>query len=224
MLQRPLLLAHRGLHDDVVQENSLAALAAGAAQLDGVELDVRFSADGEAVIVHDETLERIFGKAHRVGDLSVSELLAIGVPRLREALTAMPADALIDLELKERPTDALFADLCAARGNDATGVVFSSFEPKVLRAIRDHAPDWSLWLNAESEAEADHAAELDYVGVSVAINLLNDASIERWRGAGLEVAAWTARDSQSAVWARDLRLTALCVEGEGITAARAATR
>jgi len=29
---------------------------------------------------------------------------------------------------------------------------------------------------------------------------------------------------KSASWARDLRLTALCVEGEGITAARAATR
>lgn len=189
-----------------------------------MELDVRFSADGEAVIVHDETLERLFGVAHRVGDLSVSELMAIGVPRLREALTAMPVDTLIDLEIKEGPTDALFAELSAVRGNDATGVVLSSFEPRVLRAIRDRAPTWPLWLNAESEAEADQAVGMGCVGVSVSLDLLSDASIARWRGAGLEVAAWTARDSRSAAWARDLRLTALCVEGEGIAAARAAAR
>ena len=208
----------------MVQENSLAALAAGAAQLDGVELDVRFSADGEAVIVHDETLDRLFGVARRVGDLSLAELMAIGVPRLREALTVMPADTLIDLELKELPTDALFAELSAVRGSEATGVVLSSFEPEVLHAIRDHAPNWPVWLNAESEAEADHAVGIGCIGVSVALDLLDDASIARWRGAGLEVAAWTARDSQSAAWARDLRLTALCVESEGITAARVATR
>ncbi|MFM8915659.1 MAG: glycerophosphodiester phosphodiesterase [Candidatus Limnocylindrus sp.] len=164
-MQRPLLLAHRGLHDDVVQENSLAALAAGAAQLDGVELDVRFSADGEAVIVHDETLDRLFGVARRVGDLSLAELMAIGVPRLREALTVMPADTLIDLELKELPTDALFAELSAVRGSEASGVVLSSFKPEVLYAIRDHAPTWPLWLNAESEAEAEEAVGIGCIGV-----------------------------------------------------------
>jgi len=208
----------------VIEENSLAALAAGAAQLDGVEFDVRFSADGEAVIVHDETLHRLFGVAQRVRDRSRSELAAIGVPTLREALAVMPADTLVDLELKELPADALFAEVSAARGGEATGVVFSSFEPAVLRAIAARAPGWPRWLNAETEMEADHAVELGCIGVSVAINLLNDACITRWRDAGLEVAAWTVRDSLGAAWASDLRLTALCVEGEGITAARAATR
>ena len=187
-----------------------------------MEFDVRFSADGQAVIVHDETLDRIFGVPRRVSALSVGELVGLGVPTLAEALAAMPATTLIDLELKEQPTDALFATLAAARGAEAEGVVVSSFYPGVLRAVEERAPGWSSWLNAETVAEAERATELGCVGLSVAIDLLNDESISRWRAAGLEVAAWTRRGVQGARWASDLRLTALCVEGEGVTAARAA--
>jgi glycerophosphoryl diester phosphodiesterase len=187
-----------------------------------VEFDVRFSADGEAVIVHDETLDRLFGVPRRVSELSVGELAGLGVPTLAEVLAAMPATTLIDLELKEQPTDNFFTTLVAARGPEADGVVVSSFYPGALRAVAERAPGWSRWLNAESAEEAEQATQLGCVGLSVSMDLLNDASISRWRDAGLEIAAWTLRGVQGAAWASDLRLTALCVEGEGVTAARAA--
>lgn len=189
-----------------------------------MEFDVRFSAEGVAVIVHDETLDRLFGVPRRVSELSVGELAGLGVPTLTEVLAAMPTTTLIDLELKEQPTDALFATLTAARGAEAEGIVVSSFYPGVLRAVEERAPGWSRWLNAETTAEAERATELGCIGLSVAIDLLDNASITRWRAAGLEVAAWTLRGRQGATWACDLRLTSLCVEGEGATAARAATR
>ena len=208
----------------MLQENSLAALVEGALQCDGVEFDVRFSADGVAVIVHDETLDRLFGVPRRVCELSAIELAEIGVPTLTEVLAAMPAATLIDLELKERPTDALFATLVAARGAGAEGVVFSSFNPSALQVVAERAPNWSRWLNAESAAEAEQAVQLGCVGLSVAMDLLSDANLSRWNEAGLEIAAWTLRDAADAAWASDLRLTALCAEGDGATAARAATR
>ena len=223
-LGRPLLLAHRGAHNETIRENGLAALVAGAAVFDGVEFDVRFSAEGTAVIVHDETLDRLFGVPRRVSELSVSELAGIGVPTLSEVLAAMPLTTLIDLELKEQPTDAFFTTLAAARGANADGVVLSSFSPSVLRTVEGRVPRWSRWLNAESAAEAEEAVNLRCEGLSVAMDLLNDASLNRWSDAGLEVAAWTLRDATDATWASDLRLTALCVEGDGVTAARAATR
>lgn len=191
---------------------------------DGVEFDVRFSAEGTAVIVHDETLDRLFGVPRRVSELSVSELAGIGVPTLSEVLAAMPVTTLLDLELKEQPTDAFFTTLAAARGPNADGVVLSSFFPSVLRTVEGHVPRWSRWLNAESAAEAEEAVNLGCEGLSVAMDLLNDASLSRWSDAGLEIAAWTLRDATDATWASDRRLTALCVEGDGVTAARAATR
>lgn len=157
-------------------------------------------------------------------ELSVVELAGIGVPTLTEVLAAMPGTTLIDLELKEQPTDDLFATLVAARGPVAEGVVLSSFHPGALKAVEERAPGWSRWLNAETVTEAEQATALGCVGVSVAMELLNDANISRWRDAGLEVASWTLRSVEGVAWASDVRLTALCVEGEGVTAARATKR
>jgi len=189
-----------------------------------VEFDVRCSSDGVAVIVHDERLDRLFGVPRRVGELAAADLEEIGVPSLAAALAAMPVTTLIDLELKEQPTDEFFAALIAARGPDAEGVVVSSFTPAVLRTVEARAPQWPRWLNAETATEAERVAEAGCVGLSVTIDLLSDANLSRWREAGLEVAAWTVRNAQGSTWAADARLAALCVEGEGITAARAATR
>jgi len=223
-LGRPLLLAHRGAHDETIRENSLEALVAGAVQCDGVEFDVRFSADGTAVIVHDATLNRIFNLPRQVRELTSRELMEIGVPTLASALAAMPALTLIDLELKEAPTDDLFTTLHAARGPGAQGVVISSFDPGILYAVEKRMPGWARWLNAETLEAADRAAELSCGGVSVSIDLLSDEHTDRWVSRGLEVAGWTVRDRTDAEVARDARLVALCVEGDGIRAAEALTR
>lgn len=223
-LGRPLLLAHRGAHNETLRENSLDALVAGAAQCDGVELDVRFSADGTAVIVHDATLDRIFNLPRHVGELTSLELMEIGVPTLASALAAMPTLTLIDLELKEAPTDDLFTALRAARGPGALGIVISSFDPQILHAVEERMPDWARWLNAETLEAADLAIELSCSGVSVSIDLLSDEHIDRWISNGLEVAGWTVRDRTGAEIAGDARLVALCVEGDGILAAKELAR
>ena len=59
-----LLLAHRGDHRRA-PENTLAAFAAALAHpgVDGLELDVRASADGVAVVIHDASLARVQGAA-----------------------------------------------------------------------------------------------------------------------------------------------------------------
>lgn len=99
-LGRPALLAHRGLHGDL-KENSLAALAAVAGSgLDGVEFDVRFSADGVPCVLHDATLRRTYGDPRAASELSSETLSALGVPSLREALGALPAEVLLDVEVK----------------------------------------------------------------------------------------------------------------------------
>jgi glycerophosphoryl diester phosphodiesterase len=224
MHQRPILLAHRGAHDQSIRENSLAALVAGARECDGVELDVRFSAEGEAVIVHDPTLDRLFGVTRPVCELSAAELANLEVPTLLQVLAAMPATTLVDLELKERPSDALFSTIVEARGPEADGIVISSFDPDILQAVATRVPSWPRWLNAETAAEAELAMAIGCEGISVDIALLSNAHIRQWLDAGLEIAAWTIRNERDAFVASDSRIVALCVEGDGVAAARAVTR
>jgi glycerophosphoryl diester phosphodiesterase len=87
--------AHRGLWTKAVPENSLNAFRSAAAAGLGCELDVRRTKDGELVIFHDATLERMCGSPARISDIPFVELrghrLPDGskIPTLREALEAM---------------------------------------------------------------------------------------------------------------------------------------
>ncbi len=71
-------IAHRG-DPFAARENTLPAFAAAAAGgADWVELDLRRTRDGEIVVLHDQTLERLWGLEASVGDLDADEVTALG--------------------------------------------------------------------------------------------------------------------------------------------------
>jgi glycerophosphoryl diester phosphodiesterase len=163
---------------------------------DGVEFDVRLSAEGIPVLLHDETLARVQRRAGRVDDMSANELAAAGVPTLAEVLAALPTLAFLDVELKGHDHgDATATVLRAGRGEAGERAVISSFEPPTLAAIADRLPGWGRWLSAYDLAPAtvSLALGLGCTGVSVLWGSLTPASIRAAREAGLDVAAWTVR-------------------------------
>ena len=68
--------AHRGLYaqDQSVPENSLPAFAAAAEKGYGMELDIQLSLDGEVVVFHDDTLDRVCGVHGRVDAFTLAQL------------------------------------------------------------------------------------------------------------------------------------------------------
>ena len=54
------VFAHRGIFGGDVRENSLEAFEAAIENGYGIELDVRLSADGQAMVYHDPSLTRLF--------------------------------------------------------------------------------------------------------------------------------------------------------------------
>jgi len=93
-----LLLAHRGYHAGV-PENTMAAFAAALALgADGIETDVRLSADGDPVIMHD----RVTPRQRAVAGLTRREIehdVGHPVPLLAEVLDAFPG-VLWNVEIK----------------------------------------------------------------------------------------------------------------------------
>lgn len=66
--------AHRGA-SAYAPENTLEAFRLGAEQgADGVELDVQLSKDGQLVVIHDETIDRVSDGHGYVRDYSLEEL------------------------------------------------------------------------------------------------------------------------------------------------------
>ena len=74
LVARPI--AHRGLHDEAnaIVENTDAAFAAAIQHGYAIECDIQLTADGEAVVFHDEALERVTTGKGLVIDHSVSQL------------------------------------------------------------------------------------------------------------------------------------------------------
>src|SRR5437899_8465687 len=73
LIARPV--AHRGLHDQKsIIENTPSAFAAAIAANYAIECDLQISADGEAMVHHDDTLGRLTEGSGRLGTMTAVEL------------------------------------------------------------------------------------------------------------------------------------------------------
>jgi glycerophosphoryl diester phosphodiesterase len=211
---RPLVVGHRGLREPgAPAENTLAAIEAAAEQgADGVEIDVRLSADGVPVVAHDETLERLSGGRERraVREMRAAELartpLAGGaaVPPLAEVLGLCRARGLwLNVELKHDGVarGALVAATTSLlrEPGAAPAVVVSSFDPRLLARVRLAAPGLPVALLVERRGAwrrrlALLARPLGAAGVHPHEALVTERALAAWRRRGLGVAAWTVND------------------------------
>ena len=214
-----LRLAHRGDWRHA-PENSIPALAAALAVpgCDGVEFDVRVSSDGVPVLVHDESLDRVYGRAERVDGVPARELEQLGIPSLADALSIVPHKAMIDVDLKGLHDRAVVEVLASGRGPGLVNGVASSFLPETLERIAGLAPAWPRWLNADdlSDATIRTAADLGCQAVSVEFHAIEPGRLAAARGAGLQVAAWTVRRRTTYGRLQRLGVIAACVEAAAL--------
>ncbi len=212
----PLRLAHRGDHRRF-PENTLAAFRAALAVpgCDGLEFDVRASADGIPVVIHDETLRRVQGLPDRIHDLRAEALARLGVPTLDAVMAQVPGWAFLDVELKEDVAPVVVDALRAARGPDFAGVAVSSFDANVLVHVAAAAPSLARWLNAGElgRETIDLAARLRCRAVCVAWSAIDRRGVDAARAAGLDVAAWTVLRRPTFNRLARLGVVAVCVEG-----------
>jgi len=168
LIQPPF--AHRGLWaPGDAAENSLAAIELACQMGYGAEFDVRLSADGEAVVFHDETLARMAGIDVTVSSLAAADLADIPlqggpdrIPTLAEVLAQAAGRSMLLVELKvEAHADPVALAWRTAELLDryAGPAAVISFDPGPLAWFAAERPDRLRGLDAmwqpEDEAEAD---------------------------------------------------------------------
>ncbi|MGZ9223778.1 MAG: glycerophosphodiester phosphodiesterase [Anaerolineales bacterium] len=157
-LAQPVIFAHRGASAHA-PENTLAAFELALEQnADAIELDVKLSADGHAVVIHDPTLDRTTGTHGRVKDLSRSELQSLDagiffsekykgeqIPTLEEVFEAVGKRTFINVELTNytTPRDPLVETVCmlVKKCGLQKHVMFSSFFAWNLSKARAYLPE-----------------------------------------------------------------------------------
>jgi glycerophosphoryl diester phosphodiesterase len=159
--------AHRGLHDASagVIENTGPAFAAAVAAGYGIETDLQISADGEAMVHHDDALGRLTEGTARLSELSAADIKAVRfkassahILTLGELCDLVAGRSTLLLELKSRFDGDLrlakrTADVVARY---AGRVAIMSFDPEPIEAVRNINPGLTRGIVAErhySDAE-----------------------------------------------------------------------
>ncbi|MBV6401164.1 MAG: Glycerophosphodiester phosphodiesterase [Anaerolineales bacterium] len=156
-LPQPVIFAHRGA-SAYAPENTLAAFELAVAQgADAIELDVKLSSDGHAVVIHDDTVDRTTDGVGRVKELTLAELRSLDagasfsekyrgekIPLLEEVFEAVGRRSFINVELTnyDNKKDHLVETVCmlVKKFNLQQRILFSSFHAKNLAKARGLMP------------------------------------------------------------------------------------
>lgn len=196
-LESVVAIAHRG--DPVGhRENTLPAFAAAVEQgADMLELDLRRTRDGTIVVLHDQSLLRLWELDASVGDVDASEVARLGerevrIPTLRQVLDAVPAsmELMVDFTRREVVAGALDQVLSAGALDRCLFVTGNVEALRLLRGLSGRAHLGLTWTD----------------GVDPPLDLLDELGAEYWNPmfpfvtpegvdavheAGLRVSTWT---------------------------------
>lgn len=143
--------AHRGLHkkDKTVPENSLAAFERASAYGYGMELDVQLSKDGQVVVFHDDTLNRVCGVDSMVDEKTYDELRQMSlcgstqtIPLFSEVLKTVRGRGPLIVELKNGKRNEELCEKTYALLSKYSGeYCIESFNPFIVRWFKKNAPE-----------------------------------------------------------------------------------
>jgi glycerophosphoryl diester phosphodiesterase len=210
-------VAHRGLWSpDGPPENSLGAFQAACAAGYGIELDVQLSADGEAMVFHDDDLARMTGVPGKIGDRTTTDLAELKlngsdepIPTLLETLALVGHRAMIHIELKtpygqvgpleQRVHDILIdhsGPVCVIGFNPYSHAWFAERYPGVLRGLDSYSYKTAPQM---TEAQRRSFANLEHVAIArphflaLGLDMLPSPKAAAYREQGMPIVAWTVR-------------------------------
>ena len=231
--QLPQIWGHRGAMD-FAPMNTLAAFREALAQgADGVELDVHLSADGQVMVIHDDTVNATSNGQGKVAELSLEQLQALDagawfapqfsgehIPTLLEVFETLPAGTTVNVEIKTtyamKMTDiqalaGLTVDVVRTCARGAK-VIFSSFDPRAIRTLTRLAPEIRRALLVDKNRPwwmALLSLGLVTQAIHPHFSLVDQTLVAKAHARGQAVHAWTANEIGDARRLAELGVDAL---------------
>ena len=205
------IFAHRGA-SAYAPENTIEAFALAVEQgAEGIELDVQLTKDGEVVVIHDETIDRVSDHTGWVKDYTLAELKTFDfsnhmpaykgaeIPTLKEVLQLVKQEMTeVNIELKtgifwypeiEEKVLEIVKEM-----DMQERVIYSSFNHYSVQTIRNldkNAQTAYLYSDVILDVE-QYAKQTGVNGLHPAIYHLKMADfLEKYKESGLKVRVWT---------------------------------
>lgn len=221
LVARPI--AHRGLHDKSrgIIENTASAFAAAIAGNYAIECDLQITTDGEVVVFHDDTLDRLTDEKGLVKARTAKELQRVAIRNssdrmqtLGELLDQVGGRVPLAIELKShwKGDVALVARALKVLEPYAGPYALMSFDPDMIAAVAELSPRTVRGIIADRAVHAyysslpvkrriglrhfTHLAHTRPHFLSYYFRDLPFAPVQQFRAAGFPVITWTIRSRE----------------------------
>lgn len=228
-------IAHRALHDRAAGriENSASAIRAAVAAGYAIEVDVQLTADGQAVVFHDDDLPRLTDATGRVCEHTAAALSQIPlrggtdtIPTLAQVCALVAGAVPLLVEIKDQdgalgpnvgPLERAVADVLAEYSGP---LAVMSFNPHSIAQMAQLAPNLPRGLTtcafdardvaglpAAQRQQLRDIAMFDAVGASFISHHANDlaaAPVAALQARGVPVLCWTIRSPAQEAAARNV--------------------
>lgn len=222
---RAEIVAHRGASHDAPENTVRSMRLAWEQGADAIEMDIHLSKDGQIVVIHDSTTQRVAGVNRKVVEQTFDELrkLDVGrwkgpefagerIPTLGEVLATVPPGKRAFIEIKCGPEIIPVLDQTLKEsGLKPEQIVIISFSDAVIAAMKKARPDltamWIVSLHNKAGRQPPSAAELlmvasrikaDGLDLSANPDVLTPEYAAMIKKAGLKLAVWTVNDPRLA--------------------------
>ncbi|WP_035668506.1 glycerophosphodiester phosphodiesterase family protein [Flavobacterium sp. 83] len=201
-----LRIAHRGAKGSEPENTLISFQKALDMQVDGIELDVQLSADGELIVIHDETIDRTTNGNGFVKALSLSELKVFRIngthkiPTLKEVFDLVNQDCFINIELKNYDTTekvvSLIEKYVAKKGWKYDRFLVSSFDWNALQQVAFLNDKIHIGVLTETNLDLAlaFAKFIQAKSIHPHFHLLTKENTAKMQEKGLQVFPWTINE------------------------------
>jgi myo-inositol-1(or 4)-monophosphatase/deoxyribonuclease-2 len=203
-----LACAHRG-DSSLLRENTLVAIKSAidaGAQI--IEIDVRITKDQEVVVIHDSTLERLWGVSAPIDQREWNFISTLGegddrIPLLSDVLPLfIDSTSILMIDMEESDPAQLAYQVTANGPLDPSKIYWCGNLDgmKQIRALSKEARIWLPWnelVLPTQELITEVAPEF----INLHYSFVNRARITEFHNMGLKVAVWTVDDEATMRWA-----------------------
>ena len=201
-----LKIGHRGAKGYEPENTLVSFQKALDMQVDGIELDVHLSADGELIIIHDETIDRTTNGKGSVNALSLRELKNFQIdgihkiPTLKEVFDLVNQDCFINIELKNYDTTekvvSLIKKYVSKKGWKYDRFLVSSFDWNALQQIRFLSDEIPIGVLTETNLDLAlaFAKFIQAKSIHPHFHLLTKENTAKIQEKGLQVFPWTINE------------------------------
>ena len=153
MIDKNKIIAHRGLHNNYIVENTLLAFLKAVEKDYAVELDIRLLKDDTVVVYHDINLKRLTGINKLIESCTLKDILNIKIndkyciPTLEQVLKLINGKVPIYIDVKGNIGNYKLEEKLLDSLKEYRGEIFiQSFNPKTIRWLRKKEPRYKYGL------------------------------------------------------------------------------